>query len=165
MGLKFCLKIIDFLEIVFIKMKVILFLCGLSYGSFTLWNSNGTVQCYECESVDDKADDMNQGCWILEQEGEPLGDGRGTCLGHGCFVSRIEESRIQGMMHHIYRRCLTYPADSELLNKEKENDCIGLGSGKTGEDCYSVCFENDCNSALVFEFTSELFAFLFVTMF
>ena len=95
------------------------------------------------------------------------------------------------MMHHIYRRCLTYPADSELLSrgkgsynlnytirynyksympsrdptKDKENDCIGLGPGKTGEDCYSVCFENDCNSALVFEFTSELFAFLFVTMF
>ena len=61
--------------------QVILFLCGLSYGNFTAWNSNGTVQCYECESVDDKADDMNQGCWILEQEGEPLGDGRGTCLG------------------------------------------------------------------------------------
>ena len=46
-----------------------------------VWNSNGTVQCYECESVDDKVDEMNQGCWILEHEGEPLGDGRGTCLG------------------------------------------------------------------------------------
>lgn len=63
--------------------QVILFLYGLAYGNNTAWNSNGTVQCYECESVDDKADEMNQGCWILEQEGEPLGDGRGTCLGLG----------------------------------------------------------------------------------
>ena len=56
-------------------------LCGLTYGNNTSLNLNGTVQCYECESVDDKADEMNQGCWILEEEGEPLGDDLGTCLG------------------------------------------------------------------------------------
>merc|ERR1712126_26092 len=147
-----------------IKMKVILILCGLTHGNNTALNLNETVQCYECESVDDKADEMNQGCWILEEEGEPLGDDLGTCLGHGCFVSRIEQSTIQGMMHHIRRRCLAYPDDSELLGRDKEQDCIGLGPGKTGEDCYSVCFENDCNSILDFQLASSFFAFLFFHM-
>ena len=68
-------------SLIMISFQVILFLCGLTYGNNMVWNSNGTVQCYECESVNDKVDEMNQGCWILEHEGEPLGDGRGTCLG------------------------------------------------------------------------------------
>ena len=61
--------------------QVILVLCGLTYCSYGEFNSNGTVQCFECESVDDKIGEMNQGCWILEHEGEPLGVERGTCLG------------------------------------------------------------------------------------
>ena len=44
--------------------------------------------------------------------------------------------------------------------KDKEKDCIGLGPGKTGEDCYSVCYENNCNSALAFQLTCSAFAFL-----
>merc|ERR1711893_151492 len=99
--------------------------------------------CYECESTRDKIGDMNQGCWVLDgvESSEP------TC--HGCYVTRTEESVLAGMMHDIHRQCLTYPKDAELLEMGATTGCGGLPEGETGEQCWSLCFENDCNSVII----------------
>ena len=125
---------------------------------------------------------MNQGCWVLD--GVKLSEP--TC--HGCYVTRSEESIIagkrisgldfydmvfdkvksinSGMFHDIHRQCLTYPKDAELLEKGSKTGCSGLPDGETGEQCWSVCFENECNSATITSLSfTMILTYLFLVWF
>ena len=48
----------------------------------------------------------------------------------------------------------------KLLEKGAETGCGGLPKGHVGEQCWSVCFDNDCNNVRLLSFNIIFFFYL-----
>ena len=55
---------------------------------------------------------------------------------------------------------MNFQNTQKLLEKGAETGCGGLPKGHVGEQCWSVCFDNDCNNVRLLSFNIIFFFYL-----